>query len=224
VKTIHAKIKNRRKDALHKYSRAVVNDAGAVFVGNISSTWPVASGNGKAALDVSWSMLKNFLRYKCDHAGVVFCRSERGLHHPDLLVLPRAQRAARSRRSGYQAMDLQRMPSEPMIATATPPSTSPVSEARRSVFIDREAPAFRQGRLHLATPAPRESGPDRNLDLPGCLPCVDGSRPGDLALLPGLRRTKNVRSFCSGQSGQCSSSTVIGNRAVRPKLSRCVPG
>jgi putative transposase len=72
VKTIHAKIKNRRKDALHKYSRAVVNDAGAVFVGNISSTWQVASGNGKAALDVSWSMLKNFLRYKCDHAGVVF--------------------------------------------------------------------------------------------------------------------------------------------------------
>src|SRR6195256_4172684 len=69
VKTIHAKIKNRRKDALHKYSRAVVNDAGAVFVGNISSTWQVASGNGKAALDVSWSMLKNFLRYKCDQRG-----------------------------------------------------------------------------------------------------------------------------------------------------------
>jgi hypothetical protein len=35
-----------------------------------------------------------------------------------------------------------------MVATATPPSTSPVSEARRSVFIDREAPAFWQGRLH----------------------------------------------------------------------------
>jgi hypothetical protein len=35
-----------------------------------------------------------------------------------------------------------------MVATATPPSTSPVSEARRSVFIDREAPALRQGRLH----------------------------------------------------------------------------
>ena len=36
-----------------------------------------------------------------------------------------------------------------MVATATPPSTSPVSEARRSVFIDREAPAFRQGRPHV---------------------------------------------------------------------------
>jgi hypothetical protein len=42
-----------------------------------------------------------------------FCRSERGLHHPNLLVLPRAQRAARSRRSGYQTMDLQRMRSNP---------------------------------------------------------------------------------------------------------------
>src|SRR4030081_1887656 len=50
-----------------------------------------------------------------------------------------------------------------MVATATPPSTSPVSEARRSIFIDREAPAFSQGRLHLAyaraagNPAPIET-------------------------------------------------------------------
>jgi hypothetical protein len=46
--------------------------AGAVFVGNISSTWQVKSGKGKAALDVSWSMLRNFLKYKSDHAGVAF--------------------------------------------------------------------------------------------------------------------------------------------------------
>ena len=44
VQTIHAKIANRRKDGLHKFSRAVVNRAGAVFVGNISSTWQIASG------------------------------------------------------------------------------------------------------------------------------------------------------------------------------------
>jgi IS605 OrfB family transposase len=72
VQSIHAKIKNRRKDALHKYSRAIVNDAGAVFVGNISSTWQVKSGKGKATLDMSWSMLRNLLEYKCDHAGVAF--------------------------------------------------------------------------------------------------------------------------------------------------------
>jgi putative transposase len=50
----------------------VVNRSGAVFVGNISSTWQIASGAGKATLDVSWSMLRNFLKYKSDHAGVVF--------------------------------------------------------------------------------------------------------------------------------------------------------
>jgi hypothetical protein len=48
VQTIHAKIANRRKDALHKFSRVVVNRSGAVFVGNISSTWQIASGAGKA--------------------------------------------------------------------------------------------------------------------------------------------------------------------------------
>ena len=79
IKTIHAKIANRRKDALHKYSRAVVNDAGAVFVGNVSSSWQISSGRGKATHDVSWSMLRNFLQYKCDQAGVVFAEVDEKL-------------------------------------------------------------------------------------------------------------------------------------------------
>lgn len=72
VKTIHAKIANRRKDALHKYSRAIVNDAGAIFIGNISSTWQIRSGRGKTVLDMSWSTLRNLFKYKCDHAGIGF--------------------------------------------------------------------------------------------------------------------------------------------------------
>jgi transposase len=76
IQTIHAEITKRRKDALHKFSRAVVNRAGAVFVGTISSTWQIASGAAKATHDVSWSMLRNFLDCKCDHAGVVLCRGE----------------------------------------------------------------------------------------------------------------------------------------------------
>jgi putative transposase len=72
VKTIHAKIANRRKNALHQYSRSIVEGSAAVFVGNISSAWQIQSGNAKATLDVSWSMLRNFLRYKCDHARVAF--------------------------------------------------------------------------------------------------------------------------------------------------------
>ncbi|WP_404295140.1 RNA-guided endonuclease InsQ/TnpB family protein (plasmid) [Microvirga sp. RSM25] len=74
VQTIHAKIANRKKDALHKFSRAVVNRSGAVFVGNISSTWQIASGAAKATHDVSWSMLRNLLEYKSDHAGVAFAQ------------------------------------------------------------------------------------------------------------------------------------------------------
>lgn len=72
VRSIHAKIGNRRKDFLHKYSRTVINSAGAVFVGNISSQWQIRSGKAKATLDMSWSMLRGFLKYKCDHAGVVY--------------------------------------------------------------------------------------------------------------------------------------------------------
>ncbi|MPR13662.1 hypothetical protein [Microvirga tunisiensis] len=41
----------------------MVNRAGAVLVGNISSTWQIASGAAKATHDVSWSMLRNFLKY-----------------------------------------------------------------------------------------------------------------------------------------------------------------
>jgi putative transposase len=72
IRTLHAKIANRRKDTLHKYSRTVVDEAGAVFVGNVSPQWQIASGKAKATLDMSWSTLRNLLRYKCDHAGVAF--------------------------------------------------------------------------------------------------------------------------------------------------------
>ncbi|WP_407651357.1 transposase [Denitrificimonas halotolerans] len=37
VKTIHAKIANHRKDALHKFSRKLVNRCGEIYVGNVSS-------------------------------------------------------------------------------------------------------------------------------------------------------------------------------------------
>ncbi len=72
VKTINAKISNRRKDTFHKFTRQVVDRAGAVFVGNISPAWQIAAGNGKATHDASWTMLRRFFGYKCDHAGVAF--------------------------------------------------------------------------------------------------------------------------------------------------------
>ena len=38
AKNIHAKIANRRKDALHKFSRQLVNCAGEIYVGNVKSS------------------------------------------------------------------------------------------------------------------------------------------------------------------------------------------
>ena len=72
VKSIHAKIKNRRQDSLHKYSRKLVNENAAIFVGNVSSLGLAKTKMAKSVLDAGWGQLKTILEYKCDHAGVVF--------------------------------------------------------------------------------------------------------------------------------------------------------
>ena len=72
VKTIHAKIANRRKDALHKFSRKLVNRCGEIYVGNVSSLKLVKTKMAKSVLDAGWGQLKAMLKYKSDHAGIVF--------------------------------------------------------------------------------------------------------------------------------------------------------
>ena len=72
VKAIHAKIRNRRQDSLHKYSRTLVNENAAIFVGNVSSKALTKTKMAKSVLDAGWHSLKTMLEYKCDHAGVVF--------------------------------------------------------------------------------------------------------------------------------------------------------
>ncbi len=71
IKAIHAKIRNRRQDSLHKYSRKLVNENAAIFVGNVSSLKLVKTKMAKSVLDAGWGILKTMLVYKCDHAGIV---------------------------------------------------------------------------------------------------------------------------------------------------------
>lgn len=72
VRAIHAKIRNRRHDALHKYSRKLVDQNALVVVGNVSSSGLAKTTQAKSVLDAGWSTLRTLLAYKCEHAGGVF--------------------------------------------------------------------------------------------------------------------------------------------------------
>ena len=72
VKAIHAKIKDRRKDALHKFSTQLVNNHAAIIVGDVSSTQLVKTKMAKSVLDAGWHILKTQLKYKAMARSVVF--------------------------------------------------------------------------------------------------------------------------------------------------------
>lgn len=72
VKSIHQKIKNTRKDEIHKFSSKIVKENGAVIVGNVSSSKLIKTDMAKSTLDAGWFMLKTILLYKCLWAGIVF--------------------------------------------------------------------------------------------------------------------------------------------------------
>ncbi|MBY0453603.1 MAG: transposase, partial [Burkholderiaceae bacterium] len=72
VKAIHAKIANQRKDALHKFSTALVQKNAAIFMGDVASAKLVKTKMAKSTLDAGWASLKTMLEYKSHQAGVVF--------------------------------------------------------------------------------------------------------------------------------------------------------
>lgn len=72
VRAIYAKIKNSRQDAIHKFTTAMVENYGAIFVGDVSSTKLVKTKMAKSVLDSGWGMLKTQLKYKAIARSVVF--------------------------------------------------------------------------------------------------------------------------------------------------------
>lgn len=74
VAAIHATIRNRRNDRLHKFSTRIVEDFATVVVGGVSSKAMTQRGGGfaKSALDASWGMLKTQLEYKASRRRGVF--------------------------------------------------------------------------------------------------------------------------------------------------------
>ncbi len=69
TKKIHAKIKNKRRDFLHKETTKVAKKYCTVFVGDVSGKF-VQSGNGKSSTDASIGVIRDLLKYKAiRHSG-----------------------------------------------------------------------------------------------------------------------------------------------------------
>jgi putative transposase len=70
AKRIHRKVARCRADALHKFSRSIVNRN--IIVGDVSSSKLVKTRMAKSVLDSGWGKLKGFLEYKSQQAARTF--------------------------------------------------------------------------------------------------------------------------------------------------------
>jgi len=64
ARRIHAKIKNRRKDFLHKASAKLAKQYGLIIVGDVSPSKLAQTSMAKSVLDAGWSGLKDLLSWK----------------------------------------------------------------------------------------------------------------------------------------------------------------
>jgi putative transposase len=69
AKRIHRKAARCRADALHKFSRKIVDQYQNIVVGDVSSLKLVKTRMAKSVLDSGWGMLKTQLQYKGKYAG-----------------------------------------------------------------------------------------------------------------------------------------------------------
>jgi IS605 OrfB family transposase len=69
AKRLHRRAANRRKDALHKFSRQIVGQYQKIVVGDVSSPHLAKTRMAKSVLDAGWGMLRGYLQYKGQQAG-----------------------------------------------------------------------------------------------------------------------------------------------------------
>jgi IS605 OrfB family transposase len=69
AKRVHRKAARCRADALHKFSRKMVDSYQTIVVGDVSSSKLAKTKMAKSVLDSGWGMLKTQLQYKGQQAG-----------------------------------------------------------------------------------------------------------------------------------------------------------
>lgn len=101
AKRLHRKAARRRQDALHKFSRQIVDQYQTIVVGDVSSTSLAKTRMAKSVLDSGWGMLRRMIEYKGEHAARTVkivneryttqacsaCGSLCGPRGPDMLVV-----------------------------------------------------------------------------------------------------------------------------------------
>jgi putative transposase len=72
ARSLHAKIRNRRQDSIHKETTSLVRQHAAIFVGNVSARAMAKTSMAKSVHDASWSTFRAQLKYKAIRQCVVF--------------------------------------------------------------------------------------------------------------------------------------------------------
>ena len=71
ARALHAKAKNQRQDALHKFSTGIVKQYGAIYVGDVCTEFLIKF-SPKSTLDAGHGILKSQFRYKSQQASRTF--------------------------------------------------------------------------------------------------------------------------------------------------------